>query len=274
MSISINVASIQPSTLIRDTNVTQENLSKAASSIVDAFEAAPKVALPGGQSLSLPQGLPSQDAQAVEALFSGLAPDALTNIESRTQTVIAETRASIRSGDESGLSTLSSGQAESSQAWLESIAPFAVNGDDKQSELTGWMIYAMGNVTNDLGSFAAEVDAKNKAASDVRTTLQEVRDVIEDDEWPQEITYTEYTVGEDGQVVVTEKTVTLGSAEEAQNLMEKLEGQLSTLKDFQQSDALELQQRLEEQQKIFNTLSAILENIHKTQQSMINNLRA
>ena len=132
----------------------------------------------------------------------------------------------------------------------------------------------MGNVTNDLGSFAAEVDAKNKAASDVRTTLQEVRDVIEDDEWPQEMSFTEYTVGEDGQVVATEKTVTLGSPEEAQNLMEKLEGQLSTLKDFQQSDALELQQRLEEQQKIFNTLSAILENIHKTQQSMINNLRA
>ena len=71
------------------------------------------------------------------------------------------------------------------------------------------MIYAMGNVTNDLGSFAAEVDAKNKAASDVRTTLQEVRDVIEDDEWPQEMSFTEYTVGEDGQVVATEKTVTL-----------------------------------------------------------------
>ena len=51
----------------------------------------------------------------------------------------------------------------------------------------------------------------NKAASDVRTTLQEVRDVIEDDEWPQEMTFTEYTVGEDGQVIATEKTVTLGS---------------------------------------------------------------
>ena len=37
------------------------------------------------------------------------------------------------------------------------------------------------------------------------TTLQEVRDVIEDDEWPQEMTYTEYTVGEEGQVVATEK---------------------------------------------------------------------
>ena len=46
----------------------------------------------------------------------------------------------------------------------------------------------MGNVTNDLGSFAAEVDAK-KAVSDVRTTLQEVRDVIEDDEWPQEMSH-------------------------------------------------------------------------------------
>ncbi len=274
MSISINVANIQPSTLLRDTSVTQDNLGKAASTIVDAFEAAPKVALPGGQTLSLPQGLPNEDAQAVGQLFAEIAPESLGQIENRTQAVIAETRASIRAGDSSGLSTISSGQAETSQAWLESIAPFAANGGEKQSELTGWMIYAMGNVTNDLGSFAAEVDAKNKAASDVRTTLQEVRDVIEDDEWPQEMTFTEYTVGEDGQVVATDKTVTLGSPEEAQNLMEKLEGQLSTLKDFQQSDALELQQRLEEQQKIFNTLSAILENIHKTQQSMINNLRA
>ena len=110
MSISINVANIQPSTLLRDTSVTQENLGKAASSIVDAFEAAPKVALPGGQTLNLPQGLPNEDAQAVGQLFSGIEPEALGQIENRTQAVIAETRASIRAGDSSGLSTLSSGR--------------------------------------------------------------------------------------------------------------------------------------------------------------------
>ena len=122
MSISINVANIQPSTLLRKPAL-PKNLGKAASSIVDAFEAAPKVALPGGQTLNLPQGLPNEDAQAVGQLFSGIEPEALGQIESRTQAVIAETRASIRAGDSSGLSTISSGQAESSQAWLESIAP-------------------------------------------------------------------------------------------------------------------------------------------------------
>ena len=274
MSININVATIQPTNLVQGQQVTSDTVAKAASSIVDAFESAPKVSLPGGTSLRLPEGIQGQDAQALEQLFATVPPKELASIEARTQSVIAESRASIRAGDASGLTTLSSGQTEESKAWLESIAPFAVNGDDKQSELTGWMIYAMGNVTNDLGAFAGEVDAKNKAASDVRTTLQEVRDIIEDDDWPQELTYTEYSVGEDGRVTTSEKTITLNSPEEAQNLMGKLEGELATLKDFQQSDALELQQRLEEQQKIFNTLSAILENIHKTQQSMINNLRA
>ena len=89
MSININVATIQPTNLVQGQQVTSDTVAKAASSIVDAFESAPKVSLPGGTSLRLPEGIQGQDAQALEQLFATVPPKELASIEARTHSVIA-----------------------------------------------------------------------------------------------------------------------------------------------------------------------------------------
>ena len=116
MSISINVANInlRPSfatpTLLKKTSARRHLPSLTLS----------KQHLKWHYQVDRPQfrGLPNEDAQAVGQLFSGIEPDALGQIESRTPTVIAETRASIRSGDASGLSTLSSGKQKAAKPGL------------------------------------------------------------------------------------------------------------------------------------------------------------
>ena len=59
-------------------------------------------------------------------------------------------------------------------------------------------------------------------------------------------------------MTITEKTVTLGSKEEADNLMADLEGTMSSLREFTEMDTFDLQNMYQEQQKIMNIFSAIL----------------
>ena len=136
------------------------------------------------------------------------------------------------------------------------------------------MAMGMGSVNDDLAGYAYKVQGKTNQASETRDEIRDLRDVISDDEWPQEFDYTEMSFDEQGNMTIETKTVTLNSKEDAENLLGDLEGKLNSLRDFTEMDTLELQNMYQEQQRVMNIFTAILEMMHKTQQAMINNLKA
>ena len=250
-----------------------ENQERVKLFEAEAFEKAPVINLQNGTTLRMPMGTGSEEAKSLSARLTKLDANQTNELMASVDTLVkAVKQEAIQSSD---LSTCSEQlQSISNETITSSLSNLGLQPGEQGEAVSTVMALGMGSVNNDLATFAGRVQDKNNAASEMRDTMRDLRDVISDDEWPQEFDYTEISFDADGNMTITEKTVTLGSKEEAQNLMADMEGTMSSLREFTEMDTFDLQSMYQEQQKIMNIFSAILENIHKTQQAMINNLKA
>jgi hypothetical protein len=250
-----------------------ENQERVKLFETEAFEKAPIINLQNGTSLRMPMGTGSEEAKALTTRLDGLSADQTNTLMGSVDTLVkAVKQEAIESSD---LSSCSQNlQSISNNTITSSLSTLGLKPNEQGEAVGTVMALGMGSINGDLENYALRVQDKNNAASEMRDTLRDLRDVISEDKWPQDFDYTEVTFDKDGNMTMTEKTVTLGSKEEAQNLMADMDGTMNSLREFTEMDTFDLQNMYQEQQKFMNIFSAILENIHKTQQAMINNLKA
>jgi len=239
----------------------------------EAFEKAPVINLQNGTTLRMPMGTGNEEAKALTTRLDKLDAARTDKLMASVDNLVAAVKQeAIQSSD---LSSCSENlQSISNNTITNSLSTLGLQPTEHGEAVSTVMALGMGSVNNDLSTYAHRVQDKNNAASEMRDTLRDLRDVVSEDEWPQEFDYTEITFDADGNMTMTEKTVTLGSKEDAENLMADMEGTMNSLREFTEMDTFDLQRMYQDQQKFMNIFSAILENIHKTQQAMINNLKA
>lgn len=250
-----------------------ENQERVKLFEAEAFEKAPVVNLQNGTSLRMPMGTGSEEAKSLTARLTKLDATQTNELMASVDTLVKAVKKEAI--DSSDLSSCSENlKSISNNTITSSLSNLGLQPEEHGEAVSTVMSLGMGSVNNELGTFAKRVQEKNAAANEMRDTIRDLRDVVSEDEWPQEFDYTEISFDADGNMTITEKTVTLDSKEEAQDLMADMEGTMSSLREFTEMDTFDMQNMMQEQQKIMNIFSAILENIHKTQQAMINNLKA
>lgn len=250
-----------------------ENQERVKLFETEAYEKAPLINLQNGTSLRMPMGTGSQEASVLAGRLESLSAEKTNELMASVgEFVEAVKQEAISSSD---LSSCSKNlESISNNTITTALSTLGLQSGKHGDAVSTVMSLGMGSVNNELASYAHRVEDKNQAASEMRDTLRDLRDVISDDSWPQEFDYTEVAFDADGNMTLTEKTVTLGSKEEAENLMADLDGSMNSLREFTEMDTFDLQRMYQDQQKFMNIFSSILENIHKTQQAMINNLKA
>jgi hypothetical protein len=149
----------------------------------------------------------------------------------------------------------------------------ATGAQDATELAQGVMMMAYAGAEAELQEMAARVKANLEGKKTVREDLAELRDLINDDQWPAEFTYTEHVKNASGKLVSTEKTVTLASKDEAEALLQDLESQLQTMTDMSQMLQLQLQEAMNKQQQAMQILSNIMKNQHDTLKAIIQNMR-
>ena len=239
----------------------------------EVLDKSPVVKLTDGSTLRLPVSEDSQSTAAMSADLQALPADKASKLMGAVGELVTAIRGEARSGAELG-SVSSSLQTITESTMGTALETLGLNGKEQGDAVRTVMAMGMGSVNDDLAGYAYKVQGKTNQASETRDEIRDLRDVISDDEWPQEFDYTEMSFDEQGNMTIETKTVTLNSKEDAENLLGDLEGKLNSLRDFTEMDTLELQNMYQEQQRVMNIFTAILEMMHKTQQAMINNLKA
>ena len=130
-------------------------------------------------------------------------------------------------------------------------------------------------VEQDLGGYAAKVEATNDVKSAVREEISHLRDEL--DSWPddgstREITYSEWVQNEDGSYSEIQYTKTMTKAE-AQNLLHKLDTLLETMGDMNQMDMLKLQDAMNAQAQLMQMMSNIQKMMNDTAMAIIRNMK-
>ncbi len=172
-----------------------------------------------------------------------------------------------------------------SNAGTQAIVAYVTGtgSDNLNDAMLGFMGMALGGLEQPLREMAEKVKYNNGLADELRTNISELQDILTQyaNSWPPpekdaKYTYVEVTFDKDGNPTVTEKTIDLRNLtkEEAKALRDKLEGKLSSLKDFNEDLKLQLQQRHEDVQKAVELFAQTQKDFHENAKAIINNLRA
>lgn len=160
----------------------------------------------------------------------------------------------------------------------QTVETFVLTTGKKQADdaVQAVMYGALVGVEQNLGNFAQDLQDKLNLAGEMRTDISELRDELAD--WPDDdstrtFSWTEVTYDENGNMTVTKHEEDL-SKQEAQDLMEKLDGQLQTLGDMTEMQKFDLQKMTEDYQQALNTLSALLKAQHESLMAIIRNVKA
>jgi len=239
----------------------------------EVLEKSPVVKLNDGSTLRLPLNDDSKATEALSNELQALPADKATKLMGAVGELVSAIRTEARSGAELG-SVSSSLQNVTENTMGTALETLGLENKEHGDAVRTVMAMGMGSVNDNLAGYAHRVQGKTNQANEARDTIRDLRDVIEDDSWPQEFDYTEMSFDEHGNMTIEEKTVTLNSKSDAENLLGDLEGKLDSLRDFTEMDTMELQNMYQEQQRVMNIFTAMLETMHKTQQAMINNLKA
>jgi predicted nucleic acid-binding Zn-ribbon protein len=118
----------------------------------------------------------------------------------------------------------------------------------------------------DVFDLANKLQGNLDAKMSLRQDISELREIISKDGWPFKFSYYD----ENGRVI----SVVLSTPREAMALVEKLEQSLQTMSDMSQMMQLELQDAMNKQQQMMQTLSAFMKSQHDTLKAIISNMRA
>ena len=189
----------------------------------EVLEKAPVVKLNDGSTLRLPVDDDSKATQAISNELQALPADKAEKLMGAVGNLVSAIRSEARSGAELG-SVSSSLQEVTESTMGTALETLGLENAEHSNAVRTVMAMGMGTVNDNLAGYAHRVQGKTNQASETRDTIRDLRDVIEDDEWPQEFDYTEMSFDEQGNMTIKEQTVTLGSKEEAESLVPHLLG--------------------------------------------------
>ena len=243
----------------------------------EAYEKAPSVSLQSGDTLRLGCSTGENEAKELQALLSGLSTDQSQAPMGSVGKLVDAVKAEAKKGDMSpeGLSTSASAlSASSGEAISTTLNTLGLDHGSHGTAVSTVTALGLGEAEGQLFELATAVKNKQATATELRATMTDLRDMITDDVWPQDFEYDSVTFDTEGNMSVETITVSLDSKEEANSLLQRLDGSMASLKDITELQQVDLQQTMQDQQRIMNMFSALLETIHKTQQAMIHNLKA
>jgi len=157
---------------------------------------------------------------------------------------------------------------ESTHSFVKKVSKFGNyrNGADLAQQS---ILFAMGGLEGRLQEYAMNVHNRVQLGNEIRTDLSEIKQMINDDKWPQEFTY--YVVDKDGKV--SQKTEIINSKTDAESLANTIDTQLKNLRDVTELEQQDLQQLLQRYQETMQMLSNIIALFDKTADSIVSNLR-
>lgn len=116
-----------------------------------------------------------------------------------------------------------------------------------------------------LKALEQKIEDQSKIGQQLRISIVELRDLIQDNEFPTRFSYVSST----GQKV----NVTLASVKEARQLQAKLENQQKTQTDLTSDMKHRLQNTQQEAKEFHQTFSAMLKSMHATLKAIIQNMK-
>jgi hypothetical protein len=150
-------------------------------------------------------------------------------------------------------------------------------GSDAQIQAQRDSYFAgIGAVEKELQTYFTEVKERQQVAAEARTDQAELVEMLSswpDDGSSESFTYREIKVSDDGELVVTEKTVQL-TKEQALGLLQSLELQGSTIGEITAMDGFKLQKMTQDYQEGMTILSNILKQQDETLRGTIQNVKA
>lgn len=149
------------------------------------------------------------------------------------------------------------------------------NVTDPNTLIQNTMYAATYGIQADLNQIAAKVATSNHIKAILREEITMLKDILAD--WPddgsvREIIYRSCIKLSDDRYEIVEKTEVI-SKEQAEALIKKMEDQLNTLSEMNQMDMLELQNAMNKQQQLMQTMSNIMKTMHDTAKAIIENMR-
>ncbi len=241
----------------------------------NSFERVGQVRFTDGSLIAVPS-TSQEDQETLTKLFGAVPPDGRAKLDQVTsdlgKAIYDET-----ANNPAGIETGSFSAGFNSTVGLAASTFTEVTGMTGQdTQVQGVLFMSMIGVEQDLGDFARMVHGKTQLAGELRTDLTELREALSD--WPddgskQTFSWTEVTYDKDGNMHVSQHTEEL-TKKEAETLMDKLDEQLSTMRDMTEMDKFQLQQMVHNYQKAMNTLTAMLKNMHDTMRAIIQNVKA
>lgn len=226
-------------------------------------------------SLSIGQGPSAKFQSAISPEMQGSINEMLSGLnEEDKQSVLASGKNLAKT-----LTSVSAGaSAEDIGAMIygdmANIANTLGNGDANMVACNS-MLAAYAGVTDDLYGLANKCSNTTNLKKSIREDEAMLRDELAN--WPEgvdkiEITYNEYSQDANGNFIKTEVTKEM-SKSEVQNLMSELDGVKETLTEMNQMDMLNLENAMNSQAQLLQTVSNIMKMMHDTAKSIIQNLR-
>jgi hypothetical protein len=199
---------------------------------------------------------------------------------------VSETdRAKLESaGKQMGAALLSAGgkTATTSSAFKEAetnalVTYVTTTGADKANQVAqGFFYMALSGAESYLRSFANRVNYVNGVNRDLRTEITELRDMLTD--WPEGATQTfswkEVTFDAEGKPTTVSHTNEKLTKEQADSLLDKLEGMQASCSEVKQLAEFDLQKCNQDYSQAVNTLADIQKQMHDDAKAVIANLKS
>lgn len=244
----------------------QQEVQDVAAKRLEVYDTAESFSR-GGSSLSSYQDvtakLPEEQRAGMENLLGRMSPEQAQAFFAQSEALAGQLLACNGEGDTlSAISGAMGGIAETTGA------------TDSETLTMDTLLCAYQGVQGTLEEFALKIQGSNVMKQEVREELTMLRDMLSD--WPEgetrTITYSSMEKQPDGSYKMVEHTETL-TKKDAENLIEKMETDLNSLSDISQMDNLKLQQIMEQQAQLMQTMSNIMKAINDAAKAIIGNMR-
>jgi len=232
--------------------------------------------LPDGTEIEIPQ-LSADDRAKAEAILVRLSPDGQSQLIASAEDLGAAVWNEVLQNPE-GVNVGSSSAGLSNAANNSYEVYTATTGENNRNNVTeGLLVTGMAGVEQNLFGFFDQLQGKQTLGNGMRADIAELTGMLAD--WPagaqtQVFSYSEVVLNADGTTKVIEHKNEVLTKEQAQALLEKLQGQQDALSTITSMDSNKLQLMTERYQQAMSVLSNIIKSQDETRKGIIANAKA
>lgn len=226
------------------------------------------------QAQDILPGVDAEQLQRLDGLFGAMSPEQRANLSREgsklTELILTEAQRNPPALEGGPLSSGLAGQ-------LATTASSLTQGQqdvEASDAMTGIMFTALEGYNDDLRGLSTTLKENLGYAEELRTQMTELRDMVSD--WPegetQEYSWIEVTRDSAGNLHVEEHTKEL-TQKDAEELMNKLDSQKTSLTDLTDLQRHDLQHLYQKKQQATQLISNLMKSMHDTLSSIIRNMR-